>query len=66
MKNILTSTLAIAIMSGCVGTAMAETKSCNDQQKTTQSAKADKHAKKAKDAKPKQQQPDNSFYAIFG
>jgi len=66
MKTILTSTLAIAIMSGCVGSAVAETKSCNDQQKTAQSAKADKHAKKAKETKPKQQQPDNSFYAIFG
>ena len=68
MKTLLTSTLALAIMSGCMGTAVAETKSCNDQQKTAQSTKAEKQAKKAKakESKPKQQQPDNSFYAIFG
>ena len=67
MKNILNRTLVLALLAASIaGSAAAETKPCNDQQKTTQSAKAEKHAKKAKEAKPKQQQPDNSFYAIFG
>jgi hypothetical protein len=72
MKNIINRALALAIMSACIaGSAVAENKPCNDQQNSTQSAKAEKHSKKvkeekAKQAKPKQQQPDNSFYAIFG
>ncbi len=67
MKNIFNRTLALALLSACIaGSAAAETKTCNDQQNSTQSPKAEKHSKKAKDSKPKQQQPDNSFYAIFG
>jgi len=72
MKNILNRTLALAIMASSIaGSAAAETKPCSDQQNSTQSSasKADKHSKKAKQTKqtkPKQEQPDNSFYAIFG
>ncbi len=67
MKNILNRTLALALLSASIaGSAVAETKPCNDQQNSTQSAKAEKHSRKAKESKPKQQQPDNSFYAIFG
>jgi hypothetical protein len=67
MKNILNRTLVLVLLSASIaGSAVAETKPCNDQQSSTQSTKAEKHAKKAKETKPKQQQPDNSFYAIFG